>query len=608
MKKFLLICFLFSLKFSFSQDSGTDLQLAQYYFSNQEFEKALPYCQKVYAKDNSKFNFKRLYECLINTNNEKDAEKILKKQISSNREDFEFPIILANLYLKQEKPKDAQKIYKELIDEYAISSYTIIPLYQAFRQANLTDYAFQALEKGRKSMKTNFPLNIQFAELYLLNKETDKMIDEYLSFLELNTTNIDIVQNSLARNIDFSIESNAEVDLLKEKLLSKVQKKPNDFVYSEMLIWLLIQRKQFNAALIQSQALDKREQGDGIRVLDLGNMCLQNNNYKVAKDAYKYVISLGNDKQFYFSAEYALLNASYTELIEQRNFDQIEIQKTLDEYKKVIDRIGINVKSVEIIKQYTYIQAYFANQKEKAVELISEVLKLPGLTSMQQAELKMQKADIFVLLDDIWESSLLYMQVDKDFKFEPIGFEAKFKNARIFYYDGDFEFAQSQLDILKQSTTKLIANDAMKLSILITDNYGLDSNYTAMSKFAQADLFLEQHQYEKAFELYDTIVLAFPYHGLSDEILLRKAKAMQEQGKWNDAVNYLNELLKYHAKDILADDALFQLASIYENNLMDNEKASEFYKKILFDYKGSLYTSEARKRFRVLRGDEVEEL
>jgi tetratricopeptide (TPR) repeat protein len=215
-------------------------------------------------------------------------------------------------------------------------------------------------------------------------------------------------------------------------------------------------------------------------------------------------------------------------------------------------------------------------------------------------------ADIYVLKDDIWEASILYMQIDKDFKFETIGFEAKFKNARIFYYDGDFKFAQSQLDVLKESTSKLIANDALKLSLLITDNFGLDSNYTAMRQFARADLLLEQHQYNQAFQLYDSIASAFPYHGLNDEILLRKSQAYQQQGKWQDAIALLDKLLLNHSEDILADDALFQLGSIYENQLKDKEKAIECYKKILFKYKGSLYGVEARKRLRILRGDKMD--
>ena len=195
------------------------------------------------------------------------------------------------------------------------------------------------------------------------------------------------------------------------------------------------------------------------------------------------------------------------------------------------------------------------------------------------------------------------MQIDKDFKFEPIGQEAKFKNARIFYYDGEFNFAQSQLDVLKQSTTKLIANDAMDLSLLITENFGLDSNYEAMYWFAKGDLLIEQHKYDEAFTYFDSIQTKYNYHSLGDDILLKKSFAMQLQGKWNDAVQYLDELLKYYAFDILADDAVFQLGDIYENHLMDSEKAAEYYKKILFEYKGSLHTIEARKRFRALRGD-----
>jgi tetratricopeptide (TPR) repeat protein len=218
----------------------------------------------------------------------------------------------------------------------------------------------------------------------------------------------------------------------------------------------------------------------------------------------------------------------------------------------------------------------------------------------------MELADILVLKGEIWDASLYYMQIDKDFKFEPIGHEAKFKNARIFYYDGEFDFAQSQLSILKESTTKLIANDAMDLSLLITENYGLDSNYEAMQFFANGDLLVEQHKFQEGFALFDSITKKFAYHSLSDDILLKKAKAMESQGKWQEAVPYLEELLKYYSEDILADDALFMLGDLYENHLNDKEKAAEYYKKILFDYKGSLHVVDARKRYRILRGDKLD--
>jgi tetratricopeptide (TPR) repeat protein len=605
MKLLSLIFILFLATIARAQE-GTDQQLAQYYYAAGQFEKALPYCQKLYAKENNKFNFTRYYDCLISLENEKEAEKLIKKQISTDRNNLEYPVLLGEFYENHDKIKDANKIYQDLIADYSTSTFTLLDLYKAFRNKGKYDLALQLLEKGRKSLKENYPLNIEFAEIYNITGQPEKMIEEYLNLIEIQANYAPSIQSVLTQRIDFSKEISPEYDMLKQKLLEKSQKKPNEFVYAEMLIWLFTQKKQFAAALVQAQALDKREKGAGQRVYELGNMCVQNKVFDVARKCFKYVVDMGEENALFYEAEFALLNTHFQEITQNRNYASEELTSTLNDYQATLNRVGKNRSSIRLISEFAHIQAYYANQTLEAKNLLEEALKIPGITQIQEAELKMQLADILVLRDDIWEASLYYMQVDKDFKYEPIGFEAKFKNARIFYYDGDFKFAQNQLDVLKQSTSKLIANDAMKLSLLITDNYGLDSNFTAMSLFATADLLLEQHQYDKAFFLFDSIVKAFPYHGLADEILLRKGIAMENQGKWAEAVVFLEDLMKYHAEDILADDALFHLGDIFENHLEDKEKAIESYKKILFDYKGSLYTTEARKRLRALRGDAID--
>jgi tetratricopeptide (TPR) repeat protein len=234
-------------------------------------------------------------------------------------------------------------------------------------------------------------------------------------------------------------------------------------------------------------------------------------------------------------------------------------------------------------------------------------MKLPGLTDMQRAQAKMLLADIQVLGGDIWEASLIYMQIDNDFKFEVIGAEAKFKNAKIFYYDGEFEFAQAQLDVLKEGTSRFISNDAIQLSVFITDNYGLDSNYQVMLWFATADRMIAQQKYDSAFVLYDSIQRAFPYHALSDEILYRKGLAMEQRGEWQRAIGYYEDLLKLHGQDILADDALFHMAEIQELRLLDKAAAETLYKRLLMEYKASLFGAEARKRIRLMRGDALSE-
>ena len=605
MRSCLLLLLLFASGISFAQVS-TDQQLAQYYFSNGEFEKALPHCQNVFQKENSKFTFLRYYSCLLKTKKDKEAEKLVKKQIDIDPYTVDYPVMLAEFYETHEEPKAATKIYNKLIEENATSSVKVLEVYKAFKEKGKTELSLTILEKGRKNLGASFPLNLQFADVYLQMGQTQKMLNEYLDLLEFNKEYEEQVQTALAQRIDFTLATNPTAELLKEELLDRSQSRSSDLIYAEMLQWFFTQRKQFSLALTQAQAIDKRENSSGYRVYELANVFTQNKEYKIARKGYDYVLTNSKEKGFHFLAENALLHTYYLEVTELRNLSQDTLQNIIVRYKSAIKRLGKTRNTLTILKELAQIQGLYANQVEEGITLLKEMMFLPGLSVIQVSEIKMVLADFYVLKNEIWEASLLYMQIDNDYKFETIGFEAKFKNARVFYYDGDFQFSQSQLDILKQSTSKLIANDALKLSLLITDNYGLDSNYTAMHQFAQADLLLEQHQYTQAFILYDSILTTFPYHGLADEILLRKAQAYQQQGNWKEAITFLEKLLKSYSEDILADDALFQLGDIYENHLFDKEKAIENYKKIIFQYKGSLYVVEARKRLRLLRGDKLD--
>lgn len=581
----------------------TDQQLAQHYYGKGEYDKALAYYERLYEKDESKFNFTRYLDCLTATGDDKTAEKLLKKCISRNRGDQEYPILLAKFYEERDRVDKANDIYDGLIEEMRPSSRSVIELYNLFKAQSKPDKAYETLVRGRKLLKKSYPLNFQFAEYYGSLGETKKMMDEYLDLIDYHPSYASSIQRMLSVQIDFSKEDSEEYKLLKSALIERTQKNPDDLNYADMLTWLFIQRQNFSAALVHIKAMDKRSGAKGEQVYQFGGICIENKDFTVARKAFRYVVDLGEEGQYFMRAQNALLNVSFLEVTSRRNFSQVELDEIIKNYTDVLRAYGKKRTTLSLILELAHIEAFYANRGESAIQLLDEALDFQGLTDMQRAEVKIQLADIHVLHGDVWEASLLYMQVDSDFKYEPIGHEAKFKNARIFYYDGEFDFAQSQLDVLKQSTSKLIANDALKLSLLITDNFGLDSNYVAMSLFAQGDLLIEQHRYDEAFALFDKIIEEFPAHSLADEILLKKAYAMQLKGQWSNAIAQLEKLLEYYGEDILADDALFQLGEIYQNHLLDNAKAAEYYRLILFEHKGSLYSAEARKRFKSLRKD-----
>lgn len=604
--KFILsiVSFLFSLQLL--AQTSTDQQLANLYYTNGEFDKALPYFEKIINKQSSKFEYFRYIECLEKTANTKEAEKLLKKLVAASPNDYEYAIALSDFYERTKQSDKSEKIINDLIKSATKSGYQAIELYTSLLRKGKAEWGLKTLQAARKELKNQYPLHLQFAEVYSLLGKTDEMIDELMEALDNYPGSAMDIQSMLSKQIDFQEDVNGAYSKLKVKLLTRIQKNPNELVYADMLIWLFVQKKEFKSALIQVQALDKRENGGGKRLMELAETCVQNSDFPTARQAYNSVIAMGQSAPFYFQAYSALLNVRYREITQLKNIQAAEITQAISEYRSAIHLIGWNRNVVGIAKELAIIQAYYGNDAKSASALLDSCLALPGLNDIGRAEIKMALADVLVLQDDIWQASLYYMQIDKDYKFEPIGAEAKFKNARIFYYDGDFKFAQSQLDILKESTSKLIANDAMKLSILITDNLGLDSNYTAMNLFAKADLLLEQHQFEAAFRQYDSIAAVFPEHGLSDEILLRKAQAMFVQGKWNETESLLLKIYTNYSQDILADDAVFQLAELYENQLNDKEKAATYYKKILLEFKGSLLTIAARKQYRLLRGDAID--
>ena len=601
MKYILLLLFFCSITLSYGQ-TETDIQLAQYYYTNGEFDKASMYYEKLYATDPSKVIFTRYFECLMEIQDFKTAEKVIKKQANANKADLELQVTYAQFYEEVNEGSKAKKIYEEILESVNSNPGLTIQIYQAFIARGKVEYAKATLDKGRK-LAPSYPFNFQYADYYSLAGNKPEMMREYIDYLEVQPSMKESIQLAINSRVDLSKGESADFIALKELLIGKTQKQNAPLIYSEMLIWLFVQNQNFNGALIQAQSIDKRIQGDGSRVYDLGLICVENKANDIARKCFDYVISLGSNQPLYFEAQKSLLNTRFIEITTNRAYSEQEISATIQDYKAALERLGKSRFTFQIILELAHIKAFYGNQIEESIQDLTQLLQTPGLTDMQRAQVKMQLADVNVLGGDIWEASLLYMQVDTDFKFEPIGNEAKYKNARVFYFDGEFDFAQGQLGVLKESTSKIIANDALQLSVMITDNYGLDSNYQVMMWFATAERLIEQHRYDSAFVLFDSIQINFPMHSLADEILFRKGKAMEQQGKWVAAAEYYNDLLKFHSDDILGDDALFRLADMEENQFQNKEKALEYYKRLVIDFKGSLFSTEARNRIRVLRGD-----
>jgi len=285
-----------------------------------------------------------------------------------------------------------------------------------------------------------------------------------------------------------------------------------------------------------------------------------------------------------------------------------DLVKLESDYETTLNELGKNQITAPLISKYAHLKAFHLDKIDEAVTLLEETISLPRISPIFAAQCKLELGDILILRGEVWEASLLYSQVDKDFKQDAIGREAKFRNARLSYYMGEFEWAAAQLNVLKAATSQLISNDAMSLGLLIMDNLGLDSdsNSAPLLFYSRADLYEFCNRNDAALATIDSMLLEFPAHTLTDEAWFKQAGIFFKKGDFKKTAEHYFKVFETYPDDILGDDALYKLALLTENNLSDKPKAQELYELLLTKYPGSLYTVDARKRFRSLRGDKVQ--
>ena len=408
-----------------------------------------------------------------------------------------------------------------------------------------------------------------------------------------------------AQNVLGSIlEGKDDFDILKTAILRRLQKDDQNIVLTEFLAWQYLQQKDFDMALRQTVALDRRLKEEGGRVFELSKLLVSNLAYEQGVEALSYLIAKGEKSRYYIPAKIDLLNVKTIQLT-NGNLNKTELIDLESDYEALLKEFGRSSGTAFAIRQLANLQAYYLKKPAVAAENLQKLLELPGITPLIIAQTKLELGEIYTLSGEPWEAALIFGQVEKSFSNEVYGQEAKFKNSRLAYFQGDFMWAKAQLDILKSSTSQLIANDALNLSLLISDNLQNENDTAALKKYSEAELNIFKNQQEKAFEILDSINILFPTNSLADDILMVKSKMYINTNKFDQAVENLQTIISNFSTELWGDDALFILADIYETKLNQPEKAIELYQRIIDDYSGSLYIIEARKRFRQLRGDKL---
>ena len=595
-KKLLFTLFILSPVFIFGQNE----ELANQYFEKGDFDKAYDLYTDL-VKDPSMANtvHNEYLTTLIRLKKYDEAQKFLKKQVKNNRQQITYKADQVEL-MKLMNVNETEIIQekKKLIEEAIEIDVNVYALQNYYYKINEYDFLIELLEKASESDKSGTKYAIQLARAYLYNGEKMKMLEEILKY-GLASQNSNYVKSTIQDNF----KEDAELEELEQVLYSKIQENPNSTYYNDILIWYFIQKKDFRKAFTQARAIDRRLKLEGQKVFEIASIAFQNKDYENAARMYEYVMKEYPAGEFYPYARRWLIQSK--EEIVKNNYpvDLENIRDLISEYEQMFIEVKSINKTLEAKKNVALLKAFYLNEHEEAIKILEDAIELSGSNQNFKDECKINLGDIYILKNEPWESTLLYLQVEKSQKEDKLGEIAKLKNAKNYYYRGDFELAKEVLDILKKATTREIANDAMQLSLLIQDNTGMDTSTVAMQDFAKVDLLVFQNKNELAVEKLDSMFITYKKHYLADEILWLRAQSKLKMNQIDSAIDDMKLILEEYSVDILADDALYSLAILTEEKKKNQAEAMKLYRRILSEYPGSIFGVEARKRYRMLRGD-----
>ncbi|MFA0961818.1 tetratricopeptide repeat protein [Roseivirga sp. BDSF3-8] len=587
-----------------AQSSGSEdenLQLANEYYSQAEFDKARILYEELAGNTRIiPLIHNNYFEILLNQQDYKAAQSYLKKTQRYYPDNIRYEIDEGEIIRRKESEEKAREYWSGLIDAYEGNQQYLRILAQNFIDRNLLKLAEQAFLSARTNTPAPGAYSLELATVYRLQGNKQKMVEEYLTFAKSRPENIDYVQNVMQAVMD-----EEDLDDLETYLLDRVQDNPEEGAYSEMLVWVALQKKDFYGAFIQSRAMDKRFGTQGVNSMKIGRISLENKEYETAVKVFDYLSREYPDGPYYQLAGRMRIHSREELVKNSYPVDTVEVRALVNDYRELIDRLGLSNQSLEAMRSKALLHAFYLDEPQIAEDLLKTIIATPRADSKIVSKSKIDLGDIYLLTGQPWESTLLYSQAEKAEKDDPIGYEAKLKNAKLNYYEGNFQLAQEHLDILKQATTRDIANDAMDLSLTIKDNTLLDTTDAAMQQFARVELMLFRNKPQMAMDTLNAMLEKYEGHSLTDEIWFLQADILRKLGQFQQAIDILEQIEIKFPKDILGDNAMYTKGLIYQEDLKDEEVAMGIFRDFLIRYPGSIFSADARKRFRLLRGDMV---
>ncbi len=557
-----------------------------------EFEKAQIAYEELLKSQPNNFNyFQQTITCYQQLQQFEKANKVLEERYNKYKQGSLLVELGYNFQMQKNTDK-AKKYYNQALDKIRKNPNEVYAIATTFERKALVDYALEAYQIAL-TLEPKFNFNFQRALLYGQKGDTDNMIEMFLTESFNTPQNLIPIQNQFTRFISEDGKENFS-DSLKKALLIRVQK-TQDLFWNDYLSWFYVQMKEYGKAFIQQKAIYKRNPESFANIVNLGQLAIEEKEEESAKEILGFVLENTQDLDLKIQSNAYLMEMKIKKAMPQ---DYQAIRQELD---ALLKQFGESPFTLSLLKLKAHFVTFNLKDAEAGKSILKKVLEM-SINRTQIAEIKMELADILLFEEKFNQALIYYSQIESDGNNSPIGQEANLKIAKTSYYKGDFKWANHQLEVLKSASTQLIANDALDLFLLISDNTVEDSTQVALKKFSRADFLLFQDKKQDALAAFQAILNENKGDAIEPITLLRVGNIYESMGDTASALANYQQILDNFKECIYIDEALFYSAEIYSQN-NEIEKAQPLYEELITKHEDSIYYVTAQKKYRKLRGD-----
>ena len=578
-------------------------QLADQFMRAGQYDRAIPVLEDLYesSPDNPTFYIK-LKEAYESVKKYEDAIALVDQRL----EDYNTPMLMSEKARLQYLSGQEQAAYETWDTALSLapersSTYRIV--YQAYADIRRFDRAIDVLKRGREAIDAPGAFQIQLAYMYSLVGNHADAMSEYVEILQEDPDRIQFVKSRLRPFVEQGEGLPASIEVVEEA----VRETPLNRSYRELLAWLHMENGDYRAAFDVYRAIDRLEQESGKTLFPFAQQAADAGAIAVATDAYEEILERHPDAAVAPSARRGLGNMyrQQAEQSDERAFDGSgeripapNYEAARSAYKTFLENYPSHPEYASVLLQLARLQQDVFRNDDAAESAFREVIQRePGTDTAQEARYDLGR--LALQRDQLSNARITFGRIVDEVRTGDLANRARYELARLDFYEGAFDAAETQLDATEDNTSAEVANDAIELGVLIRSNRGPDSTDAPLRLYAEAQLLDRQRDLVAATARLDTLLSRYGQHMLADDARYRRAHLLERRGQTADAAAAFAELPLIHPRSPYADEAMYAAGQAQEK-LGEVQKAVTTYNRLLEKYPGSLLAADARSRLRQL--------